>query len=149
MTCPYYQIILPLPTSVNAMHTVGRGFKNPKTGKFQRVTARSQEYNQWIQFAGVAYRNAYPGGVQKFKGRLRADYVFIWHENDRGRNSSDLTNREKCLSDFLEHKFYENDNQIDEQHHYRRIVKDGENRVICRIYEIPDRRFDNPMDIFY
>lgn len=141
MILSYYQIILPLPTSVNASHAVGR---NRKGGKI----IRSTNYNTWLQIAAIEYRNQFPSGLQKFTGRLRADYIFIWHEKDRGRNSSDISNREKVLSDFLEHKLFENDNQIDEQHHYRRIVKNGENRALCRIYKIPDRRFDDPNNIF-
>jgi Holliday junction resolvase RusA-like endonuclease len=145
---PYHEIRLPLPTSVNAMHTVSKGFRCPKTGKWRRTQTRSSEYSGWIQEAAVIYRNTFPGGVQKFKGRLRVDYIFVWNEADKGRNSSDISNREKCLSDFLEHKFYQNDNQIDEQHHYRRIRADYESCVILRVYEIPDRRYDDPMLIF-
>lgn len=138
----YFELQLPLPTSVNASHTVGR---NRKGGHI----VRSSDYNEWTQWALVSYRKQFRNGVVgKFKGRLRVDYIFIWHEADRGRDSSDIGNREKVLSDFLQHKFFENDNQIDEQHHHRRIVKDGENRVWLRIYEIPDRRFDDPALIF-
>lgn len=144
MDCPYYEISLPMPPSVNNMHTVGRGFYNKKTRKYERVQTRSPDYKDWIEFAGVCYRNKYKGGVFKLEGRLRADYIFCWHEKDFGRNSSDISNREKCLSDFLENKLYENDNQIDEQHHYRRIVKDGQSRVMVRIYAIDDRRFLDP-----
>ena len=147
MKIPYYEIELPLPTSVNAAHTVGKGFLNPKTGKWQRVKARSSDYNNWIQAAAVEYRNLFKGGVQKFEGRLRVDYIFVWNVKDRGRNSSDISNREKVISDFLEHKFYENDNQIDEQHHYRRIGDDEKTRVICRVYEIEDRRYNPPYEI--
>lgn len=145
---PYYEITLPLPTSVNASKTVGKGYRNPKTGKWTRTVSRSTEYNNWIQFAAVEYRNQFKGGVQKFFGRLRVDYIFIWNDLDKGRDSSDIGNREKCLSDFLEHKFFDNDNQIDEQHQYRRISPDYKNCVIVRVYEINDRRYDNPMLIF-
>lgn len=140
----YYEIVLPLPTSVNASHTVGR---NRNGGHI----VRSSEYNKWVQFAAVAYRNQYPGGVPKFEGRLRVDYIFVWDDADKGRNSSDLSNREKTLSDFLEHKFFENDKQIDEQHHYRRIRATGKegSHVLVRVYEIEDRRFNDPALIFY
>lgn len=145
---PFYQITLPLPTSVNAMHTIGRGFFNKKTGKYQRVNTRSSEYKTWLDYASISYRNTFPCGVQKFKGRLRVDYIFVWNDVDKGRDSSDIGNREKVLSDFLEKKFYENDNQIDEQHQYRRISSRYQNCVILRIYEIPDRRYEDPMLIF-
>lgn len=138
---PSFTITLPLPTSVNAMHTVSRGFRCPKTKKWKRVEARSGEYTDWLARAAVKYRGAFPMGVEPFTGRLRVDYWFLWHEGDKGRESSDLSNREKCLSDFLQGKFFVDDKQIDEQHHYRRIVTDGESRVIVRIYEIEDRRF--------
>ena len=148
MALPYYEICLPLPPSVNAMHTIGRGFRNPKTGKMQRVKARSAEYKSWVEYAGTVYRKKFPSGVLKLEGRLRADYIFCWHKKDRGRNSSDISNREKCLSDFLEKKFFENDNQIDEQHHYRRFVEGEKSYVLCRIYQTPDRRLDDVGDIF-
>lgn len=145
---PYYQITLPLPTSVNSSHTVGKGYFNRNSGKWERVKPRSKDYREWIAHAGRWYRQQYPEGVQKFTGRLRVDYIFIWHENDKGVDSSDIGNREKCLSDFLEKKFFDDDKAIDEQHHYRRIVNHGENRVLLRIYEINDRRYDNPELIF-
>ena len=148
MDVPFYQIELPLPTSVNAMHTVGKGFRCPRTGKWREKITRSAEYKLWLQLAAISFRNTFPGGVQKFKGRLRVDYIFIWSDSDRGKDSSDIANREKCLSDFLEKKLYQNDNQIDEQHHYRRICAEKESRVLLRVYEIPDRRYDLPNDIF-
>lgn len=148
MNLPYYEIELPLPTSVNNMHTVGKGFRNKQTGRWEKGITRSAEYKNWLQFAAIDYRNRFVGGVQKFKGRIRVDYIFIWTENDKGKLSSDIANREKCLSDFLEEKLYKNDNQIDEQHHYRRIVPSGRSRVLARVYEIPDRRYDDPMLIF-
>lgn len=123
------------------MHTVSRGFRNPKTKKWTRVQPRSAQYTDWLKRAAIEFRAAFPMGVEPFTGRLRADYVFIWHAGDKGRESSDLSNREKCLSDFLEGKFFLNDNQIDEQHHWRRIAPDGISRVLVRIYEIDDRRF--------
>lgn len=138
---PYYEIVLPLPTSVNASHDVGR---NRKGG----FIVRSAEYKAWEWEAAIDFRNQYVGGVEKFKGRLRVDYIFIWNQKHRGRDSSDISNREKVLSDFLQHKFFENDKQIDEQHHYRRIVKEGKNRVLLRVYEIPDRRYEDPLLIF-
>lgn len=82
------------------------------------------------------------------EGRLRVDYIFIWASSDRGHLTSDVSNREKCLTDFLEGKFFENDKAIDEQHHYRRISELGKSRAICRIYAIPDRRYDDPNRIF-
>lgn len=138
----YFEITLPLPTSVNASHTIGRSRKGGHI-------VRSKDYNDWLTIAAVYFRHQYRSGVEAmFSGRLRVDYIFIWHEKSRGRNSSDISNREKVLSDFLQDKFFENDKQIDEQHHYRRIVADGPDRVLLRIYEIPDRRFDDPALIF-
>lgn len=148
MEYPYYEICLPLPPSVNAMHTVAGGFFDRKNRKWQRTVTRSDEYLLWIQRASVIYRNAFPGGVGKLEGRLSAHYIFIWNSKDRGHLLSDVTNREKCLTDFLEHKFFENDKAIDEQHHFRRISDVGQSRVICRIYAINDRRYDDPELIF-
>lgn len=148
MLYPYYEITLPLPPSVNAMHTVSRGFRSPRTGKWERTLPRSEEYRNWIQRAAVCFRNAFPGGAGHLTGRLAAWYVFIWNDKDRGYLTSDVSNREKCLTDFLEHKFFENDKAIDEQHHFRRISDVGQSRVICRIYAIPDRRYDPAENIF-
>lgn len=138
---PYYQITLSLPVSVNQSHTLGR---NAKGGK----VIRSSDYTGWLQVAYFQFREQFPNGVsQKFLGRLRVDYIFIWNLNSRGKDSSDIGNREKVLSDFLQKKFFENDNQIDEQHQYRRF-DNGEDRVILRIYEINDRRHDSWQNIF-
>lgn len=150
MQYPCYEITLPMPTSINAAHTVGMGFRDPKTKKWRRTVPRSDQYNLWIDKAGVAFRNQFPQGVwEKFTGRLRVDYIFIWNKDEKAAAiASDISNREKCLTDFLEGKFFLNDNQIDEQHHFRRIVDLGVSRVMLRIYEIPDRRFDDPAFIF-
>lgn len=140
--------MLPLPPSVNAMHTVAGGYYNRATKKWQRTVCQSEEYRSWQQRAAVAYRNNFPGGAAHLTGRLSAHYIFMWNSDDRGVLSSDLANREKCLTDFLEHKFFENDKAIDETHLYRRIVDVGQSRVICRIYAINDRRYDDPDLIF-
>lgn len=146
---PYYSITLPMPPSVNAMHSVGAGRVNKKTGKKIRCVYRSDEYNDWIQRAGLVWRTEYGyRGLSQLTGRLAAHYIFIWNEADRAHLSSDVNNREKCLTDFLEKKFFDNDKAIDESHHYRRITNVGQNRVICRIYATPDRRFDSPDKIF-
>lgn len=81
-----------------------------------------------------------------FAGRISVTYIFILNVNDKMiAHGSDISNREKALSDFLEKKFYLNDNQIDEQYHVRRLTTEGPHRVIVRVMEIPDRRFDDPM----
>jgi len=145
---PYYELNFPMPPSVNAMHTVTGGFRNRKTGKWERTVCQSDEYKSWQARAALIYRDRFPGGVSRLIGRLSVHYIFIWNAQDRGVYSSDLSNREKCLTDFLESKFFENDNQIDEQHHFRRISDLGQNRVICRIYAIDDRRYHDPSLIF-
>ena len=145
---PFHEIMLPLPPSVNAMHTVARGSFSRGNGKWERTICRSDEYKNWLQHAAIAYRNKFPGGVFQLEGRLSVHYIFIWNKKDRGVHTSDVSNREKCLTDFLEKKFFENDKQIDEQHHFRRISEVGQNRVICRIYAIPERRYDDPDQIF-
>jgi len=148
MLFPYYEIILPLPPSVNDMYQVGGGVFCRKTKKTMRVQTKSAAYKEWEDRAGTAWRNHFPHGASFLTGRLRADYIFIWHDKDPGRFSSDVSNREKCASDFLEKKLYENDNMIDEQHHFRRISAVGQNRLWARIYAIPDRRHDDPALIF-
>ncbi len=137
----YYEITLPLPVSVNASHDVGGGYFCRKTKKWRKQVTRSEEYRNWIDFAGAAWRNSFPGGIrEKFKGRIRVDYLFIWRDRSPGAETSDIGNREKVLSDFLQHKFFENDSQIDEQHQYRRFIPESENCVIVRITEVPDNR---------
>lgn len=145
---PFYEIVLPLPPSVNAMHSVAGGFFNRATRKWTRTITQSQEYKDWQQRAAVAYRNKFPGGVGHLEGRLAVHYIFCWNSRDPGSISSDINNREKCLSDFLEGRFFENDKAIDESHFFRRIVEAGQNRAICRIYAINDRRYDAPELIF-
>ena len=111
--------------------------------------SRSKEYRDWLNEAAIQYRKQFPGGVSPFaSSRIRVDYVFVWVDGARGTALSDVANREKALSDFLQKKFYENDNQIDENSHYRRLVKTGKNHVIIRVTEIPDRRHDDVGLIF-
>ncbi|HEX3100275.1 MAG TPA: RusA family crossover junction endodeoxyribonuclease [Pyrinomonadaceae bacterium] len=144
----YYQIFLPLPTSVNASHTVGAGFRNRKTGKWTRVKTRSKDYRDWIEAAGQAWRDQFCNGISKqFSGRIGVVYIFVWPLNDPSP-LSDIGNREKVLSDFLQDKFYQNDNQIDEQRHYRRVWGNKRPYVWVRIYEIPDSRYSDPALIF-
>ena len=139
---PFYQLTLSMPCSVNASHTVAR---NKKGGNI----VRSPDYTGWLQMAHIEFRNQFQSGIgKKFTGRIRADYIFIWNELSRGKDSSDISNREKVLSDFLQNKFFENDNQIDEQHHYRRFLPNCKDHVLARIYEIPDRRRDDLSLIF-
>jgi len=130
------------------MHTMAGGFFNRGTRKWERTVCQSEEYRSWLQRAALKYRDRFPGGVSHLTGRLAVHYIFIWSSQDRGCYSSDVSNREKCLTDFLESKFFEDDKQIDEQHHYRRISELGQNRVICRIYAINDRRYNDPELIF-
>lgn len=127
-------ITLPLPPSVNAMH----GYGNKIGSKRAPGVFRSAEYNEWIQYAGIEWRRQFPWGVPVLmQGRLRAQYIFTFIDN-RGH---DICNREKCLSDFLQEKIFENDSQIDEAHFLRRIERGGKSRVDCWITEIPDTRF--------
>src|ERR1700761_733505 len=103
MAC--FTIQLPMPTSVNAAHTVGKGYINPKTGKWCKQVVRSSEYTAWVQLAALEWRKQYPGGVtETFKGRIRVDYLFLFLEGARGTNSSDIDNRIKVMQDFFQQK---------------------------------------------
>lgn len=144
----FYQFTLPLPISVNAMHTVRRGEGAKRYTPSPVEFTRSKEYKDWLIDAGIAFRKVFAHGLVKFTGRVRVDYCFVWQESARGASASDIANREKVLSDFLQGKVYDNDNQIDEQGHYRRYVKVGQPHVIVRVTEIPDRRYDDPALIF-
>lgn len=156
----YYQFTLPMPVSINAAHTVRRGEVPKKYQKYQPPSpvdfARSKEYTDWLIDAGIQWRKAFPFGVQKLGGRIRVDYCFVWVDGARGTALSDIGNREKALSDFIQGKVFENDRNIDEQGQYRRLVpafdvstnKKNENHVIIRVTEIPDRRHDDPALIF-
>ncbi len=139
----FYSIHLPMPVSINAAHTVGKGFWNPKTKKYERNFVRSDENKEWREFAAVEYRNQFPGGIREmFAGRLRMDYLFVFVDGARGTAASDIDNRIKVLNDFLQQKFFDDDKQIDEIHAMRRLIGGGVNQVIVRIIEIPDRRFE-------
>lgn len=122
-----YQIVLPMPPSLNAMHGYARGGK---------VVYRSDKYKAWLEYAGISYRMQYPCGVQLLSGRLRAQYLYIFTDT----RDSDVFNREKCLSDFLQNKFFVNDSQIDEGQVFKRKSSHGQSRVRVWITEIPDNR---------
>jgi hypothetical protein len=100
---PSYDLTLPLPTSVNQNYQVAR---NRKGG----FIVRSPEYTKWIDEAGRFWRDQYRYGVKElFSGRIKVIYVFILNDSDfQVSQSSDISNREKGLSDFLERKFYLN-----------------------------------------
>jgi Holliday junction resolvase RusA-like endonuclease len=129
-----YHIILPLPPSVNDMWQ----YNGPR-----RPVSRSKAYEAWIEHAGIWWRRQYPSGAPKLlQGRLLAQYVFFFID----ARPHDIFNREKCLSDYLERKFYANDSQIDEGHVMRRIDRSKKaNEVHVWLTEIEDRRF---VDIF-
>ncbi len=132
-------MILPLPVSVNASHSLSRG---------KRGVIRSAEYTSWIDSASRAYRKQFPQGFHPtLTGRISVTYVFCWPNGSRGAATSDISNREKVLSDFLQKKIFENDKQIDEQHHYRRITSCGESCVHICVKEIPECRHLDPLDI--
>lgn len=146
MTC--FTIQLPMPVSVNAAHTVGKGYLNPKTGKWCKQVIRSTEYTTWVQWASLEWRKQYPYGVPAtLKGRIRIDYLFLFVHGARGTDTSDIDNRIKVLQDFFQQKFIDNDNQIDEIHALRRLVSSGENRVVAIITEIEDHRHQTADEI--
>ncbi len=137
-----YSIELPLPVSVNASHAIGRGRKG------QHII-RSVDYKNWLAFANQAWREQYRGGVrEQFQGRISLHCIFLWRDGARGTATADLDNRLKSLQDFLQGKFYENDNQIDEIHAYRRLTTHGENRVMARVIEIQETRHRDVAEIF-
>lgn len=122
-----YHITLPLPPSVNAMYA-----RDKRGG-----TRRSGEYTAWVQYAGIAWRKQFPAGVPSLMtGRLRASYVHIFTDGI----PRDIDNYCKVASDYLQGKFYQNDNQIDEWHIVRRLEKGGENRTMIWITQIADTR---------
>lgn len=125
-----FSLVLPMPPSLNKMHVFGKGGK---------VVARSSEYKDWIQYAGVSFRKQFPRHPEPLTGRLRVQYMFIFTTFQH--LASDTFNREKCLSDFLEGIFFENDNMIDEGMVYKRIgTPQGKNRVRIWLEEIEDLR---------
>lgn len=133
-----HKITLPMPPSTNARLSVGpQAGKYHKSGK-QKIVFRSPEYKAWIEHAAIHYRNQCPGGTQLLEGRLRAQYVFFFNS----ARDQDVANREKCLSDFLEHKIFKNDAQIDENFSYRKIRPGIEQHVVCFLTEIPDMRYE-------
>ena len=120
-------ITLPLPPSVNAMYARDR----------RGSTRRSSEYTDWIQYAGISWRKQYPAGAPALlTGRLRASYVHIFTDGI----PRDIDNYVKCAADYLQGKFYLNDNQIDEWHILRRLSKEGDNRTMIWIAQTSDVR---------
>lgn len=115
----------------------------------RRVVTRSDDYSKWILSANAAWGDQFPGGISKiFKGRLAVYYVFVWPIADQAGISSDIGNREKVLSDFLQHKFFENDCQIDEQRQYRNLWGNKRPYAIVRVSEVKDTRYTDPMKRF-
>jgi len=138
----FYEITLPMPVSINAAHTIGRGRKG-------QHMIRSSAYTAWLEYAAIAFRQQYPVKPKElFTGRLRLECILCFIDGARGSDTSDADNRIKACQDFLQGKFFENDKQIDMIVAHRRKVKDGDARVIVRIYEIPDWRYDDPALIF-
>jgi len=110
---------------------------------------RSPEYEEWLQYALISYRQQYPyKPSEKFTGRLRLECIFCFIDGANGTLNSDVDNRIKALQDFLQDKFFVNDKQIDQIVAHRRHVSHGAARVMVRIYEVPDRRYDDPDLIF-
>lgn len=146
------EIILPMPPSINNAYSLTKAKRVPD-GKggwgWERSKVRSPEYNAWTQKARIQWNyHAERHGNEFLCGRLGIKAFFIWNENSKSicdianGESSDIDNRIKCLADFLQSKFFENDKQIDVHHHERRIFPDGDDRVHLRVYEIRDRRYD-------
>lgn len=124
-----YRITLPLPPSINAAHT-----RNKKGGVF-----RSSDYLEWIERAGQFWRAAFPNGTPRLlTGRLRLQLMIVRHNE----KACDIGNYEKIIADYFEKKFYENDNQIDENFQYRRIdLSAMQSYIRCWVKEIPDQRY--------
>jgi len=137
----FYSIKLPMPISVNASHTIGKG----RNG---RHLIRSKSYNDWLQYAAISFRQQFPVKPQLFTGRIRLECILCFVDGARGSDTSDADNRIKSLQDFLQGKFYENDKQIDLVIAHRRKIKATDAHVLVRVYETPDYRYDDPALIF-
>lgn len=145
----YYEMFMPMPTSVNRTHEVSAGRRNRKTKKWERVKVRSTAYSDWVERAGYAWRDQFPEGISgMFTGRIGVVYVFVWPINDNDGISSDIGNREKALSDYIKGKFFDDDKQIDEQRQFRRLWGAKRPYAWVRIYDIPDKRYTDPRLIF-
>lgn len=145
----YYEIYLPMPTSINKAKDVQGGYWNPKTRKREGLVYRSKEYQDWIKAAGMAWRDQYSAGISsQFTGRIGVVYVFVWPINDPNGVKSDIGNREKVLSDYIKGKFFEDDKMIDEQRQYRRLWGSKRPYAWVRVYEILDKRYSDPALIF-
>lgn len=138
-----------MPPSVNALHTVGAGYRNRKTQKWERVKTRSKDYTDWVEAAGREWRRQFPEGVPApLTGRVRMVCAYVWPINGPGGALSDVDNRGKSLQDFLQGKFYDNDVQIDEPRPYKRIWGAKRPYAWVRVYEIKDCRYTDPRLIF-
>lgn len=123
-----YQIVLPLCPSVNNYLVTDR-----RGGR-----TYSKETKQWFEIAGRYWRSQFPEGIELLKGRLRAQYVFVFCDEIR----RDIGNYEKVVADYLQGKFYIDDWQIDEIDSRRRVIKTNQrNKVFIYITEIEDKRY--------
>lgn len=109
-----YEIVLPLPPSVNAAYrSTGRGWY------------KTAAYKKWLEKAEIAYQQNYPENVTAIQGPVRAEYTIIQGD----KRPRDIANYDKCLSDFLEGRFFENDAQIDLMILARQYGSKGSNLV--------------------
>jgi len=142
-----YAIVLPMPPSINAAHSVGRKFSKGRTAArygSDRTISRSEEYTNWLQWAAIAFRDhCLKSKVTFLRGRIKVQYIFIFKTQ-----AGDTDNRIKVCQDFLQHKFFENDSQIDDITALKRISKDQGGQVIIIMEEMPDQRYDDPMELF-
>lgn len=113
-----FEVLLPLPPSVNAAYRAVNG----------RVI-KSLQYREW----SVSAANALVSQVKNIKtmtGRLSVNYGFAFPD----KRKRDIANFEKALSDFLEEAgVYQNDCQIDEM---RMVRLDQGNGVFVTVKEI-------------
>ena len=133
MTSPKFTLRLPLPPSLNQAYR-GTGIK----GNYGLM--RTQQYKDWLTNAGFFFRQQFPLGIpaaDMIGGRIFMQYIVYQCDNIR----RDVDNYSKIVSDWLQGKFFANDEQIDEIHITKRIdLSINRNLLYVFITEIEDRR---------
>jgi len=134
----YYLLTLPMPISVNKAWDIGRG-------RAGRHLKRSDEYDEFTRRANTVWQSLcrQQGIPEHLDGRLRLDICFNIHNV-----LSDTSNRVKILEDWLQGKFFKNDNQIDDIRLTKRIWREIPEQAEVCISQIEDLRFQDPRQFF-
>lgn len=102
---------------------------------------RSDAYDEYTRKSNEVWQRLcrQEGIPAKIEGRIRLDICFNFHHT-----TSDLSNRMKVFEDWLQNKFFDNDNQIDSLRVDKRIWREIPEQVEVCISTMEDLRFQDP-----